>query len=79
MKEWFIRNIYRPLCRWYSGYDVRVDADESDIGCGGLGVMHETRKEFHWTAKLVRSIAVFYFKYWQWLWGIAAALILKFL
>lgn len=78
MKEWFIRNIYRPLCRWYSGYYVRIDPDEPET-IGGMGVMYETRKEFHWAAKSARSIVAFYFKYWKWLWGIAAALILKFL
>jgi len=55
MKEWFIRNIYRPLSKWYSGYNVRINPDEPET-IGGLGVTHETRKEFHWTAKLARSV-----------------------
>ncbi|TXI36782.1 MAG: hypothetical protein E6Q59_08840 [Nitrosomonas sp.] len=78
----FIKNrlnkIYQSICRWYSGYHVIVDPDEPDT-IGGLGVIHKTRKEFHWTAKLARSMVAFYLKYWQWLWGIAIALIIKFL
>lgn len=55
-KVWLVRNIYHTLNRWYSGYDVRVDPDKPDTGAGGLGVLHETKKEFHWTAKLARSV-----------------------
>ena len=61
--------ILKQFRQWYYGKDIRVDSDEPDI-VGGMGVLHETYKEFHWSAKIVCSLVSFYLLHWKWLWGI---------
>ncbi len=55
MKTWYIHNIYNPIHRWYFGKVVIIESNEPKT-IGGMGVMPETTIEFHWTAKLARSI-----------------------
>lgn len=65
----------KQLRQWYNGKYVPVDTDEPDT-IGGMSVLHETKKEFHWSAKIFRSFVFFYFHHWQWLWGTATAVFL---
>ena len=67
--------ILNKFCQWYSGKDIRVDTDEPET-IGGLGVLHETYKEFHWSAKTAHSLVSFYIRHWQWLWGTVTAVFL---
>lgn len=62
----------KQLRQWYAGKDIPVNPDEPD-SIGGMRVLHETKKEFHWSAKIFRSFVSFYFHHWQWLWGTAIA------
>lgn len=39
---------------WWRGRDVRVDPLEPDT-IGGMGVIHETEKRYHWTRRAVAA------------------------
>ena len=67
--------MFKQLRQWYNGKDIPVDPDEPDT-IGGMRVLHETKKEFHWSARIFRSFVSFYFRHWQWLWGTATAVFL---
>jgi hypothetical protein len=68
--------ICKFIKHWYEGKAVRDDLDEPDT-IGGMGVLHSSHKEYHWTAIFAKKLVDFYFKYWQWLWGLTFALLLK--
>ncbi len=62
----------RHLREWYQGKDIRVDPNEPDT-IGGMRVLHDTYKEFHWTAKAARSLVCFYLRHWIALWTLGAS------
>jgi hypothetical protein len=66
---------FQKIRQWYNGKDVRIDPDEPET-IGGLGVIHETYKEFHWTAKSARYLVSFFLRYWQWICGSVLAIFL---
>jgi len=53
---------------WYKGKRVQLNKDEPDT-YGGLNVIHEYETDYHWTAKIVRTIVTFYMLQWKWVWA----------
>ena len=64
------QKMIKYLHKWYNGKDVRVNPNESEEW-GGIGLIHETYKEYHWSAKAARSLVTFYLMNWQWIFGTA--------
>lgn len=47
--------MFKKIQQWYEGKNVRVDPDEPD-NIGGLRVLHDTEKEYHWSAKIAHRL-----------------------
>ena len=51
---------------WYHGTPKTLEFD-NDPG-SGVVFMPYFYTEYHWTARVARSLVSFYLRHWQWLW-----------
>ena len=63
--------------RWYNGNPAAINMPSHREGnVVFIGGPISAGIKYHWTAKIARVVVNFYFKNWQWLWGIFVAVIL---
>ncbi len=59
--------MFEKIQRWYEGecklVEYNNDPDSS------VFIMPSFHTEYHWTAKLTRSLVSFYQRNWQWIWS----------
>jgi hypothetical protein len=53
--------------RWYDGESKMQEFDNDPES--SLFMMPHFYTEYHWSAKIARSIAGFYLQHWQWVWS----------
>lgn len=64
-----IATLLSSIKRWYEG-ETKVDEFENDPNISSsIGSLIYT--EYHWTARIARSIVGFYFQHWKWFWTTA--------
>lgn len=49
---------------WYNG-ELVIEPNEPD----SVFILPLMYKRYHWTAKAARTVASFYLRNWQWVWG----------
>lgn len=55
---------------WYNG---ETEMDDPIIE-PGLVIVPAPYTQYHWTAKIARSVVSFYLAHWQWIWGTVIAI-----
>lgn len=60
------------LKRWYEGKFVIMEFANDPDSC--IIILPGVRREYHWTARLARSVVRFYILNWQWFWTMAASI-----
>ena len=58
---------------WYSGQEKLVEFENDPRS--SIVIMPSVHIEYHWSAKIVRAVATFYMKHWQWVWTTAIAVV----
>lgn len=58
--------------RWYNG-ETKIREFDNDPN-SSIVILPAVYTDYHWSAKVARSLVAFYLKHWQWLWGTAIAL-----
>lgn len=61
----------KAIKRWYDG-EAKMTEGYSGTG---IVIMPAPYTEYHWTARIARTIVQFYLSHWQWIWGTAIALL----
>ena len=65
--------MFSKIKNWYNGetkiYEFRNDPDDL------IFVMPMIYTEYHWSAKIARSVVVFYITHWKWIWSSVFALL----
>lgn len=64
---------FASIKRWYEG-ETKMDEFKNDPN-SSVFVMPLIYTEYHWTARIARSIVGFYFQHWKWLWPTAGTVL----
>ncbi len=60
--------------RWYNGTPI-LEEHEDDEGGSSVSFLPMFYVEYHWTARVVRSVVAFYLRHWQWIFPFAVSVI----
>ncbi|KRG70440.1 hypothetical protein [Pseudoxanthomonas dokdonensis] len=63
--------MFRAIERWYKGEIKETGGYQAP----GILLLPKRHVEYHWTARVARTLVAFYLKHWQWIWGSAIALL----